>query len=487
MSDQLPQIPLLPTSLSTPGQVEAEARSVDGPSQPGPRGKCSMIALGCPKNLVDGERILGLLRDAGWELEPNPEKADVVVVNTCGFLRSAREESFEAIEEMLKLKKRGKIRGVIVAGCLAERDRDALLDRFPEVDQVIGVFSRDEITRAIARIESGIQEQRTIFQPASVVPLDDRRRLRVTPRHLAYLKISEGCDRLCTFCTIPHIRGRHVSKPMELILAEARELAAEGVKELVVVAQDTTYYGMDLVGRPLLAELLSQLREIPGFTWIRLMYLYPMYFTDELIGVLREGGPIIPYLDLPLQHINDTILRRMKRRVTRAETEALLARLRESIPQLVLRTTMIVGFPGETEAQFQELVEFVRKQRFERLGVFEYSREPGTPAARLKDHLPRRVIRARREYLMEVQQEIAFEWAQSQVGRKMTVLLDQRHPGQKDVWLGRTYADAPEIDGAVYVTGKRLSAGQFVECEIVAAEGYDLVAAPLAEDATVAS
>jgi len=255
----------------------------------------------------------------------------------------------------------------------------------------------------------------------------------------------------------------------------------------VIVAQDTTYYGMDLVGRPLLAELLSQLREIPGFTWIRLMYLYPMYFTDELIGVLREGGPIIPYLDLPLQHINDTILRRMKRRVTRAETEALLARLRESIPQLVLRTTMIVGFPGETEAQFQELVEFVRKQRFERLGVFEYSREPGTPAARLKDHLPRRVIRARREYLMEVQQEIAFEWARSQVGRKMMVLLDQRHPDQKDVWLGRTYADAPEIDGAVYVTGRNLSPGQFVECEIVAAEGYDLVAAPLAEDAAVAS
>lgn len=444
-----------------------------------------MIALGCPKNLVDGERILGLLHEAGWELEPEPERADVVIVNTCGFLRSAREESFAAIEEMLKLKRTGKIRGVIVAGCLAERDREALLDRFPDVDQVIGVFSRDEVTWAIRRIAEGISEQRAIFQPASVVPLDDRRRLRLTPRHLAYLKISEGCDRLCTFCTIPHIRGRHVSKPMEMILAEARELVADGVKELIIVAQDTTYYGMDLAGRPLLAELLQKLREIPGLRWIRLMYLYPMYLTDELIGVLREGEPILPYLDLPLQHINDTILRRMKRRVTRRETEELLAKLREAIPQLALRTTMIVGFPGETEAQFQELVEFVEKQRFERLGVFEYSREPGTPAARLKDHLPRRLIRQRREVLMEVQQRIAFEWAQAQVGKKMTVLLDQPYPGQKDVWLGRTYADAPEIDAAVYVTGHRLQAGQFVECEIVAAEGYDLVAAPLTEDASV--
>jgi len=428
---------------------------------------------------VDGERILGLLRDAGWELTPNPEKADVVVINTCGFLRSAREESFAVIEEMLQLKKKGKIRGVIVAGCLVERDREALLDRFPEVDQIINVFARDEITQAAARINSGIQEQRTIFQPASVVPLDDRRRLRVTPRHLAYLKISEGCDRLCTFCEIPHIRGRHVSKPIEAIVEEARELVADGVRELILVAQDLTYYGLDLTGRPMLAELLRRLRELGGVRWIRLMYLYPMHITDDLIAVLREGEPIIPYLDLPLQHINDRILKRMKRRVNRRETEALLARLRDSIPGLVLRTTMIVGFPGETEDEFKELVAFVKAQRFERLGVFEYSREAGTPAARLRDHLPRRVIRARRDRLMAVQQEIAFEFAQAQVGRRVTVLLDQPYPERKHVFIGRTYADAPEIDSVVYVTGKGLQPGQFVTCEVVAAEGYDLIAAPL--------
>lgn len=467
-----------PTELPIVSQA-ASAQSSSSFSCSKVLGKCSLIALGCPKNLVDGERILGLLRDGGWELTPDPEQADIVVINTCGFLRSAREESFAVIKEMLKLKREGKILGVIVAGCLVERDREALLDRFPEIDQLVNVFARDEITEAAIRIHNGFVEQHTVFQPASVIPLDDRRRLRVTPRHLAYLKISEGCDRLCTFCAIPHIRGRYVSKPIDAVIEEARELIADGVRELVIVAQDTTYYGLDLAGRPMLAELLRRLRELSGLRWIRLMYLYPMYITDELIEVIREGEPIIPYLDLPLQHISDRILKRMKRRVSTEETKALLANLRQAIPNLVLRTTMIVGFPGETEAEFQELVSFVQNQRFERLGVFEYSREPGTPAARLKDHLPRRIIRARREQLMAVQQEIAFAWAQAQVGRQITVLVDQPYPERKDVFIGRTYADAPEIDGVVYVTGKNLQPGQFVNCEVVAAEGYDLVAVPL--------
>ncbi|MGQ9769200.1 MAG: 30S ribosomal protein S12 methylthiotransferase RimO [Thermogutta sp.] len=462
--------------------IVSQAVSVESPcsgGRPKVLGKCSLIALGCPKNLVDGERILGLLRDGGWELTPDPEQADIVVINTCGFLRSAREESFAVIEEMLKAKRKGRIRGIIVAGCLVERDREAILDRFPEVDQLVNIFARDEITEAAIRIHTGFVEQHTVFRPASVIPLDDRRRLRVTPRHLAYLKISEGCNRLCTFCTIPHIRGRYVSKPIDAVIEEAHELVADGVRELVIVAQDTTYYGLDLAGRPLLAELLRRLRELSDLRWIRLMYLYPMYITDELIEVIREGEPIVPYLDLPLQHISDRILKRMKRRVSAEETKALLAKLREAIPNLVLRTTMIVGFPGETEAEFQELVSFVRGQRFERLGVFEYSREPGTPAARLRDHLPRRIIRARREQLMAVQQEIAFAWAQAQVRKRVTVLVDQPYPERKDVFIGRTYADAPEIDGVVYITGKNLQPGQFVNCEVVAAEGYDLVAAPL--------
>ncbi|MGQ9760857.1 MAG: 30S ribosomal protein S12 methylthiotransferase RimO [Thermogutta sp.] len=467
-----------PTELPIVSQAVSVGSPCSG-GRPKVLGKCSLIALGCPKNLVDGERILGLLRDGGWELTPDPEQADIVVINTCGFLRSAREESFAVIEEMLKAKRKGRIRGIIVAGCLVERDREAILDRFPEVDQLVNIFARDEITEAAIRIHTGFVEQHTVFRPASVIPLDDRRRLRVTPRHLAYLKISEGCNRLCTFCTIPHIRGRYVSKPIDAVIEEAHELVADGVRELVIVAQDTTYYGLDLAGRPLLAELLRRLRELSDLRWIRLMYLYPMYITDELIEVIREGEPIVPYLDLPLQHISDRILKRMKRRVSAEETKALLAKLREAIPNLVLRTTMIVGFPGETEAEFQELVSFVRGQRFERLGVFEYSREPGTPAARLRDHLPRRIIRARREQLMAVQQEIAFAWAQAQVRKRVTVLVDQPYPERKDVFIGRTYADAPEIDGVVYITGKNLQPGQFVNCEVVAAEGYDLVAAPL--------
>lgn len=475
MSESSDSLPILPPS------PRPDAAKVSGTASI--KGTCSLIALGCPKNLVDGERMLGLLEADGYRLVTEPDRADVVVINTCGFLQAARRESFSVIEEMLKLKRRGRISGVVVAGCLAERDREALLKRYPEVDQVVGLFAREEIVRAADRILGGITEQRTLFQPASVVPMNDARRFRVTPSHLAYLKISEGCDRLCTFCTIPHIRGRHVTKPMEDVVEEARSLAADGVRELILVAQDTTYYGLDLYGRPMLAELLRQLRQIEDIRWIRLMYLYPMYFTDDLIEVLAEGGKILPYLDMPLQHINDRILRRMKRRVSRAETEVLLDRLRSAVKNLVLRTTMIAGFPGETEREFEELVEFVREQRFERLGVFEFSREPGTPAERMKEHLPRRVIQERRERLMAVQQKITYQWSRNQVGRRLTVLLDQPVREQENVWLGRSYADAPEIDGAIYVTGQGLRAGQFVECEIVAAEGYDLAAAPIEEAA----
>ncbi len=481
MSKSTKDLPVLQQYVahSQPGSEAAEVFD-----QGAIKGTCSLIALGCPKNLVDGEHMLGLLEADGYRLVTDPERADIVVVNTCGFLRASREESFSVIEDVLKLKRRGKIAGVIVAGCLAERDREALLERFPNVDQVVGLFAREQIVQAADRILGGIREQRTLFQPASVVPMNDARRLRVTPSHLAYLKISEGCDRLCTFCTIPRIRGRHVTKPLEDVVAEARTLAADGVRELIIVAQDSTYYGIDLYGKPRLAELLRQLRQIEELRWIRLMYLYPMYFTDELIEVVAEGGKILPYLDMPLQHINDRVLRRMKRRVGRAETEVLLDRLRSAIKNLVLRTTMIVGFPGETERDFEELAAFVREQRFERLGVFEFSREPGTPADRMKEHLPPRVIRDWRERLMELQQKITFQWSRNQVGRRLTVLLDQPVKDQNDVWIGRSYADAPEIDGVVYVTGAGLRSGQFVECEIVAAEGYDLVAAPLEQDAT---
>jgi ribosomal protein S12 methylthiotransferase len=421
--------------------------------------------------------MLGLLRLDGYQLVSDPDGADFVVVNTCGFIEAARQESFAAIHEMLDLKRQGKTRGVIVSGCLAERQKEALLETCPEIDQLVGVFGREQITRVADRLLGDLQEQRTVFQPAPIRALPDTDRLRITPKHFAYLKISEGCDRLCTFCAIPKMRGKHVTKPMEQVVAEARQLAADGVRELILVAQDTTYYGMDLYGRPRLAELLQQLDLVEGLEWIRLMYFYPMYIDDALIDTLTSSRHIIPYLDMPLQHINDTMLKRMARRVTRAETEALLDKPRHRIPDLVLRTTFITGFPGETDEQFAELVEFVQRQRFERTGVFVYSLESDTPAAALPDRVGAEVAQARRDRLMQVQQEIAFDWNQQQVGRRWDVILDAPVPGERDVWIGRSPADAPDVDGLVYVTGKRLRAGQIVACEIVATHDYDLVAA----------
>jgi ribosomal protein S12 methylthiotransferase len=439
----------------------------------------AFVSLGCPKNLVDSERMLGLLQLDGYRLVPDPEGADFVVVNTCGFIERAREESYSAIHEMLDMKRRGGTKGVIVSGCLAEREKEALLERCPDIDWLVGVFGREQVTKVADRLLRGLNEQRTVFQPAPSRPLPDTARLRITPRHFAFLKISEGCDRLCTFCAIPKMRGKHATKPMEEVLAEARELVADGVRELNIVAQDTTYYGMDLYGRPRLAELLAELNRIEGLDWIRVMYLYPMYFSDELIDVLAKSpnSKIIPYLDLPLQHINDTMLKRMQRRVNRAETEALLGRLRQAIPDLVLRTTFIVGFPGETDEQFEELVEFVRQQRFERLGVFTYSFEADTPSARLPDHVDEETKNARRERLMAAQQEVAFAWNEGQIGRQLEVLIDRPVPDERNAWIGRSYADAPDVDGVVYVSGKKLRPGQIVHCEIVATQEYDLIGA----------
>jgi ribosomal protein S12 methylthiotransferase len=425
--------------------------------------------------LVDSERMLGLLQLDGYQLVSEPVGADFVVVNTCGFIERAREESYGAIHEMLELKRKGDIRGVIVSGCLAEREKEKLLETLPEIDHLVGVFGREQVTKVADRLIGGLDEQRSVFQPAPSRPLTDRGRLRITPRHFAFLKISEGCDRLCTFCAIPKMRGKHATKPIEEVVAEARELAADGVRELVIVAQDTTYYGMDLYGEPRLVELLSQLEQIEGIEWIRLMYFYPMYVGDELVDKIAASERIIPYLDLPLQHINDTMLKRMQRRVDRRATEELLAKLRTRIENLVLRTTFITGFPGETDEQFEELVAFVQQQRFERVGAFTYSFEPDTPAARLGDHLSEEVKQARRERLLAEQQRIAFEWNAAQVGWRREVLLDRAVPQEKNAWIGRSAADAPDVDGVVYVTGRKLKAGQFVNCEIVATSDYDLV------------
>jgi ribosomal protein S12 methylthiotransferase len=446
-------------------------------AKPDSKGTYAFVSLGCPKNTVDSERMLGLLNLDGYDLVSEPDGADFVVINTCGFIERARAESLGAIDEMLALKEAGKTKGIIVSGCLAERQQDALLTERPGIDHLVGVFGREEITRVADRLVGRMEEQRTVFRPAPIRALSDRDRLRITPRHFAYLKISEGCDRLCTFCAIPKMRGKHASKPIEEVVAEAEQLAADGVRELIVVAQDTTYYGLDLYGQPRLAELLRRLEEVRGIDWIRLMYFYPMYIDDELIDTIAESRRILPYIDIPLQHASDTMLKRMARRVTRAETEDLLNRLRTRINGLALRTTFITGFPGETEADVDQLAEFIAKHKFERMGVFTYSLEPDTPAANLPNYVPTDVMEARRERLMQLQQQIAFDYNQRQIGTTRDVILDQPVEGERGVWLGRSTADAPDVDGLVFVTADqhKLRAGDIVPVEIVATQEYDLV------------
>jgi ribosomal protein S12 methylthiotransferase len=462
----------------------------------------AFVSLGCPKNTVDSERMLGKLAQDGFALVPDADGADVVVVNTCGFIEPARQESLGVIREMLELKKQGKVGAVVVAGCLAERKGESLLEEVPEVDSIVGVFGREEIGKVVdgavkhragelatlgvrkAKRKGGnvvAEEQRSLFRPAPVRALEDTARLRITPRHYAYLKISEGCDRLCTFCAIPGMRGKHVTKPIEQVVAEARELVSDGVRELVIVAQDTTYYGMDLYGRGRLVELLRELDQVDGLDWIRILYAYPINFTDELIETVARAKKIVPYLDMPLQHINDRVLKRMQRRVNRAATEELVGKLRKGIPSLTLRTTFIVGFPGETHAEFEEMLDFVKASRFERLGVFPYSYEPDTPATRLDGHLPEDVKEERRQRVMEAQQAIAFDWSKQQVGRELEVLIDGADPEIPTQMLARGHADAPDIDGVVRVKGKNLQPGDLVRVKVTAADGYDLAGRALGQ------
>ena len=434
----------------------------------------AFVSLGCPKNLVDSERMLGKLAQDGYALQADADGADVVVINTCGFIEPARQESLGVIREMLALKQQGRVGAVVVAGCLAERNKDLLLEQVPEVDQIVGVFGREEIAAVVDRAVSQRDEQRSLFRPAPVRALEDTARLRITPRHYAYLKISEGCDRLCTYCAIPKMRGKHVTKPIEEVIREANELARDGVRELIVVAQDTTYYGMDLYGRTRLAELLRELNRVDGIEWIRVLYAYPEHFTDEVVDALATTAKVVPYLDMPLQHISDRVLRRMVRRVDRDQTEALLGRLRTAIPNLAIRTTFITGFPGETDAEFEELRAFLTDAKFERCGVFPYSLEPDTPAAKLDGHVPEDVKLARRDALMEVQQQVAFAWAAAQVGAELEAIIDGPDPEFANHFVGRTFADAPDIDCAVRVKGKNLRPGDLVAVKVTAADGYDL-------------
>jgi len=453
---------------------------------------CAMISLGCPKNLVDSERMLGNLAKDGWNIVPDAEGADVVVVNTCGFIEPARQESLGVIRELLARKKSGEVGAVVVAGCLAERNRDDLLKEVPGVDRILGVHAREEIAQVVdsARLSRKLRqsalalEQRTLFKPAPVKAQADTSRVRATPKHYAYLKISEGCDRLCTFCAIPSMRGKHVSKPREEIVAEARELAADGVKELLLVAQDSTYYGIDIYGKPALDLLLNDLLEVEGLRWIRVHYAYPAYVTDELLTTFAAGvktGKLLPYIDMPLQHISDRVLKRMARKVDRKAIEDLLVRMRQAIPGLILRSTFVVGFPGETEAEYQELEDFIAQAKFERLGVFPYSFEETTPSSRLDGHLTEEIKLSRRDRLMAVQQKIAFEWTKAQHGKELDLIVDGPDGEAPGWYAARSWADAPDVDTVVRLKGKGLLPGDIVRARINGADGYDLLARHLTQ------
>ena len=423
--------------------------------------KINVITLGCSKNTVDSEHLMARLAAAGYEVLFDSDRTDakVVVINTCGFIGDAKQESIDMILRAAAAKQAGKIERLFVVGCLSERDADELRAEIPEVDEYFGARTWDGIVRALGASED----------PA----LATERRL-TTPKHYAYLKISEGCNWKCGYCAIPLIRGGHVSVPMEELEEEARKLAAQGVRELMVIAQDTTYYGIDLYGRRMLAELLRRLCRIDGIAWIRLHYAYPAAFPDEVIEVMAAEPKICKYLDIPFQHISDAQLAAMHRRHTKAEAMELIRRLRTAIPDLALRTTLLVGYPGETEADFEELLEFVREVRFERLGVFAYSEEEGTYSAeQLRDDVPEAVKQERVERIMALQNEISLENNRRRVGRTERVIIDSR---QGDFYVGRTQYDSPEVDQEILIPvgGRRLLRGHFYEAEVTSAADYDL-------------
>ena len=408
----------------------------------------AMISLGCAKNLVNSEQMLYLLSEAGYTLVPEADGADLAVVNTCGFIDAAKSEAIDNILEMAELKKAGRLGGLIVTGCLSERYKDSILSELPEIDAVLGVGSFGDIVEAADAVMAGDHLSRFASNSA---PVDEIARVVSTGPSWAYLRIAEGCDNFCAFCAIPYIRGRYRSRPMENILEEARELAAHGVKELIVIAQDITRYGTDLYGKRSLAALCRELGKIEGVEWIRLHYLYPDQFDDELIDEIASNDKIVKYLDIPIQHINDAILKRMNRRGTGSEIRALFRTLRERIPGLVLRTSLIAGLPGEGEAEFEELCEFLKEVRIERAGVFPFSPEEGTPAAKM-EHVDAEEAQRRADLILQLQAEIMDEFCESFVGKTIRVLC-QSFDEDSGLLVGRSYADSPDIDGLVFFEG----------------------------------
>lgn len=431
------------------------------------------ISLGCDKNLVDSEVMLGLLDKKGYQIVDSEEDADIIVVNTCCFIHDAKEESIQTILEMAEYKKEGKLKALIVTGCLAQRYQQEIIDEIPEVDAVLGTTSYDHIVEAVEEALAG--NGHVVLEDVDALPDVKEKRLVTTGGHYAYMKIAEGCDKHCTYCIIPKLRGNYRSVPMEKLLAEAKDLADQGVKELILVAQETTVYGKDLYGEKSLHKLLRELCKISKIQWIRILYCYPEEIYDELIQTIKEENKVCHYLDLPIQHASDAVLKRMGRRTSKAQLVEIVEKLRKEIPDISLRTTLITGFPGETQEQHEELKDFVDEMEFDRLGVFTYSPEEDTPAATMTEQIPEEVKEDRQAELMELQQEIAFDLAEDMVGREVLVMIEGK-VADENAYVGRTYKDAPNVDGLIFInTDEELMSGDFARVRVTGALEYDLI------------
>ena len=443
------------------------------------KNKILFVSLGCDKNLVDSEVMLGILAGRGFEMTDLEEEADIIIINTCCFINDAKEESVNTILEMAEYKSSGSCKALIVTGCLAQRYQKEILDEIPEVDAVIGTSSYDEILDAVDQALAG--KHFLEFADLDRLPVVKTGRILTTGGHYAHLKIAEGCNKHCTYCIIPKIRGNYRSVPMEQLVTEAAALAEQGVKELILVAQETTLYGVDLYGKKSLHLLLEKLCQIKGIRWIRILYCYPEELYDELIQTMKREPKVCHYLDMPIQHANNEILKRMGRRTSKEQLKEKISLLRREIPDIMLRTTLISGFPGETEEQHEELMDFVDEMEFDRLGVFAYSPEENTPAASMPDQISEEVKEARRDEILELQQEIAFEKAADMVGREFYVMVEGK-VADEPAYVARTYGDAPDIDGYLFInTGEVLLSGDFVKVRVTGSAEYDLIG-EIAED-----
>lgn len=435
--------------------------------------KIMFVSLGCDKNLVDTEMMLGQLYEKGYEFTDDENAADIVVVNTCCFIGDAKEESINTLLSMAELRKSGQLKALIAAGCLAQRYKEEIQTEIPELDAILGTMAIDAVTEAVDEVLTG--QKQNHYRDIDDVPVYGKKRIITTGGHYAYLKIAEGCDKHCTYCIIPKVRGKYRSVPMESLIKEAAELAEGGVRELILVAQETTLYGRDLYGKKSLPELLKKLAGIPGIYWIRILYCYPEEIDEELIAAIKTEDKVCKYLDIPIQHASDRILKRMGRRTTKADLTAVIGRLRQEIPDICLRTTLITGFPGETKEDHEEVLAFVDETEFDRLGVFPYSQEEDTPAAEMEGQLEDSLKEEWRDEIMELQQEIAFEKAADMVGKVLTVMVEGK-VADEDAYVARTYKDAPGVDGYLFInTTANLMTGDFVKVQVTGSNEYDLI------------